>query len=391
MKVINDPRYFAILKSIRNDLLKNISLNFSGSSPPEIFVGEFNYPNINTGILAPINHDENSNRLSSPEEWFKARLNENEILLNRASMVYSRFTSNVKPNNKLTAVMQEVSMTEKPTDVGFELKKKPTLNFKLDGFHKPIFNPAPLKNARLEENPIVSKRVEYIVSDNDLKANGAVLDLYSHDTSISNINRLLSAGLLGINIQRKLVPTKWAITCVDDIVSRHLSEKAKQYQQINEYLLFYDEYLGNHYEILLMPRHFSFEVIEARYNEDISKINFWRDYESHCKRKEYASSVTGAYYANKLAILEYMEKIKRQASILVLREIKDYNIPCGVGILREVTRNAMSKNPLTFNNINSAMESIKTRLKMPVNLFLNKSLMLKEIKEQTTMAQFFGK
>src|SRR3990167_8960353 len=101
MKIIKDSRYFAILKSIRNDLLKNISLNFSGSSPPEIFVGEFNYPNVNTGILAPIKHDENSNRLSNPEEWFKARLNENEILLNRASMVYSRFVSNVKPNNKL--------------------------------------------------------------------------------------------------------------------------------------------------------------------------------------------------------------------------------------------------------------------------------------------------
>jgi len=74
MKVIKDPKYYAKLNSIRENMLKQIKLNFTGSSPPEIFVGEFNYPNIYTGILSPIEHDESSFKLSSPEDWFKARL-----------------------------------------------------------------------------------------------------------------------------------------------------------------------------------------------------------------------------------------------------------------------------------------------------------------------------
>ena len=94
-------------------------------------------------------------------------------------MVYSRFISNVKLSNKLTGVMQEVSMSSKPIDVNFELKKKPSLSFSLDNFHKPIFNPAPLKKAVIEENPYVAKRVDYIVSDIDLKANETILDLYN--------------------------------------------------------------------------------------------------------------------------------------------------------------------------------------------------------------------
>mgnify|MGYP001578485567 CR=1 FL=1 len=388
MRIEKDSKYYEILNNIRNEVLKNMSLNFTGSSPPEIFVGEFNYPNVYSGVLSPVKHDEYSYKLSSPEEWFKARLNEKDILLCRASMIYSRFISNVRLKNKLTDVMQEVSMAKKPVDVSFELKKKPKLSFKLDEFHRPIFNPAPLKKAVLEENPSVDKRVEYVSSDYDLRAKDGILDLYKHNLGITNINKLLSAGLLGVNVQRKLVPTKWAITCVDDIISGNLIKKIKDYQWINEYLVFHDEYLGNHYEILLMPRQFSFEVIEAKYNQNLSMVDFWQDYESHDKRKTYAASVTGAYYSNKLSIAEHLERIKRQASVLILREVRDYQMPCGVGVLREVTRSAMNKKPCVFNDLKSAVEDMKTRLKMPINMFLGKSDLLKEMREQVTLNRF---
>lgn len=390
MKVIKDDKYYAILKSARDELLKNISLNFVGSTSPEIFVGEFNYPNVNTGILAPVKHDENAVMLSKPEEWFKSRLSERDILLNRASMIYSNFISNVKISNKLAEVMQEVSMTKRPVDVSFELKKKPSLSFTFDNLHKPIFNPAPLKKARLEGNPVVDKHVDYIVSDYDMLANEAVVDLYKHGIDISSINRLLSAGLLGVNINRKMVPTKWAITCVDDLISNKLLEKIKQCNWINNYMVFHDEYLGNHYEILLMPRQFSFEVIEAKYNENLSLVNFWQDYESHSKRKGYAADVTGAYYANRLAIGEYLAYTKQQASVLVLREVRDYEMPCGVGVLREVVRNAMNKKPSEFSDMEQAAKDMQSRLKMPISLFLDKSHLLKELREQTTLSKFGG-
>ena len=42
--------------------------NFSGSSPPEIFIGRYNYPNVYVGILSP-NQLGDTSLLSSQEIW----------------------------------------------------------------------------------------------------------------------------------------------------------------------------------------------------------------------------------------------------------------------------------------------------------------------------------
>ena len=80
MKAIKDIKYYEMLNKLRKDLINNMNLSFTGSSPPEIFIGEFNYPNVYTGILSPAVHNDSSSILSSPEEWFKARLTEKDLL-----------------------------------------------------------------------------------------------------------------------------------------------------------------------------------------------------------------------------------------------------------------------------------------------------------------------
>ena len=57
---------------------KNIT-EFSGSSPPEIFVGRWNYPNVYAGILSPPEYG-NTELLSSAEHWHKNKLPIPEIL-----------------------------------------------------------------------------------------------------------------------------------------------------------------------------------------------------------------------------------------------------------------------------------------------------------------------
>ena len=52
---------------------------FSGSSPPEIFVGKWNYPNVYIGILSPQEHGDTS-LLSSPEAWHLKKLTIPQIL-----------------------------------------------------------------------------------------------------------------------------------------------------------------------------------------------------------------------------------------------------------------------------------------------------------------------
>lgn len=360
--------------------------HFSGASPPEIFVGRFNYPNVNAGILTPEKH-ENTAEMSSPEIWHEKKFSIFDILSRRGQLVYGKFNLNVKKKQKkFLNLMQELSLAYKPVSTEFFLKKPPTNNIEINRYSSIIANPAPLEFAKIQENPKVKPKVDYIVSDSHVKSTVAINELYSYNTPVSQINKILSAGLLGLKSQRKLVPTRWSITAVDDIISKNLLKKIRYYNEINEILLFNSEYNGNHYEILLLPDKFSFEVIEI---ETINR-KVWHDYEFFHGRKNYAENVVGAYYANRLALCEYLEKIKRQATAIFFREVRpEYYAPLGVGILRETSREAFKHYPERFNTINEALQIVQTRLQSPISRFVNKSILLKEFGKQKKLNNWF--
>src|SRR3989344_1960990 len=366
---------------------KTFKLEFLGNTPPDIFVGEYNYPNVFTGILSPIEYKKETSHLSNPEDWFKQKLEIHDILELRSSMIYSRFKSNIKTQTKLLETMQEVSMSKKSVDVEFHLEKKPNFSINLDSKAIPMSNPAPLKKAVITENVNIEKPVEKLVYSNDIKSSESILDLYKKGFSVSYLMKLLSAGLLGIKKQIKLVPTKWSITAVDTLISKNLIDKIKQYNWLNEVLVFHDTYLENNYEIILFPNEWSFEVIEVKL-PGLDENYFWQDYEFYEGRKKYAFDVTGAYYANRLSACEYLNEIKKQAGILIIREIGDYWAPLGVGILREVSRNAFKTHPLKFNNLKEAFDNIQSRLKFDVNKLIDKSILLKIKKSQRKLIDY---
>jgi len=371
--------------------------HFSGSSPPEIFVGRFNYPNINTGILSPQEYG-NTEDYSLPELWHKNKFSINQILNLRSRLIYARFNSNIKDARKQSrflSIMQEISMADRKVDTEILLKNPPRQNLNLDRQVPVIGNPAQLERARLEENPHIKKKVDYLASDTDTKAATAIQELYKSKIQTSNIIKILSAGLLGTKTARKLVPTRWAITATDDTISKTLLERIRYYPEINEIQLFHGYYIGNHYEFLLLPDKFAFEVIETYFSGSVwnpfsSEISIAQDYESFNGRKNYASQVTGAYYTARLALCEYLERVKRQAACLVMREERpEYNAPLGVGILRELAREAFSKKPETFNTIQEALQASQARLKLPISTFTNKSWLLREYGKQKRLSQFF--
>lgn len=373
-----------------------VKLEFSGSAP-EIFVGRYNYPQVYTGILSPQEYG-STERLSMPEIWFKEKSSIEEIMQFRSQLIYGRFQSNIRKSSKFLEVMQEIALASKPVATEFRLKKKPFARFNLD-LHMPVVgNPAPLEKARLEENPKVERKMDYLTSDYDIKAQEAIQELYKSRIEVSNIIKVLAAGLLGLKFQRKLVPSRWAITATDDTLSKMLLEKVKIYPIVSDFLLFNSEYLGNHYEILLLPAEFSFEVIEAKmpgsvWNKGWSgKAYFTQDYENFFGRKDYADEVTGAYYTNRLAVAEYLARINRQASCFVMRECREeYWAPCGVGILREASRNAFEKLPEKFPTLQEALEAAEKRLRMPIEEFANKSMLLKNFKTQKRLNDFLPK
>ncbi len=383
-----------ILEKIKKYLPKT-KTHFSGSSPPEIFVGRIGYPKVNTGILSPQEHG-NTQDMSMSEIWHEKRLTIKEILNYRGRLIYSRFKSRVKDARtptKFLNVLQEISLADKSVSTEFFLKKPAKISINLDKHIPIIGNPAPLKAIKLEENPHVKKKVDYIASDTDSKSAQSIKELYKI-TKISNIIKILSAGMLGLKKNRKLVPTRWAVTATDDTLSKFLLEKIRFYPEINEILLFHSYYIGNHYEFLLLPDKFSFEVIEAKipgsvWNPFSQSTLIMQDYETFSGRKKYAFEVTGAYYSNRLALCEYLEKIKKQASCFVLRECRpEYYAPLGVGILRETSRAAFSKKPEKFETITQALNKAQSRMKLPVSLFKEKSWLLKNYKKQTRLSKW---
>lgn len=359
---------------------------FSGSSPPEIFVGKWNYPNVYAGILSPEEYG-NTEILSSSEKWHENKLPISEIIRNRNKLIYGRAQSYIKnPNTKFMSIVQEVAMTHKSIATEFKLKKPITKNDENDSRIPLISKAAQVESVRLQENASIKPKIDYLVNDKEVKSSTALLELEKSGISNENLVKILSAGLLGIGHRRKLVPTRWSITAVDDTLSKNKLEKIRYFPEIQTFEVFSSEYLGNHYEFLLLPEKWSFEVIEI----SAKSLGVWHDYESFFPRKRYAESVTGAYYANRLALSEYLEKIKRQCQCITFREVRpEYSIPLGVGILRQTSRDAFSKPAKKFNTLKEALQDIQSRLRIDLDTFLSKSITLQNYGKQKKLTQFF--
>jgi len=384
-----------ILAKLR-EFQPKIKEEFSGSSPPEIFVGRHNYPFVNTGILSPAEHG-HTEYLSMPEIWHKENSSIQDILNFRSRMIYSRFKSSIYQVNqpsRFLSVMKEVAMTSKATGMEFKLEKKPSLKMHLENRMPLIGNPAPLKAVRFTENIKVERKVDYLVNDTDVKSRTAMSEMHNSGIQTSSIIKLLSAGLLGEKQSRKLVPTRWAITATDSNLSELMLKEIRYFPLISDYQLFNAEYLGNHYEIILMPSAFSYEVLEAKMQGSVwnpsEEIHFMIDYENWYGRKDYAENVAGGYYAVRLPAAEYLTRVKKQASVLIMRECRpEYWAPCGVGILRECTRSAFQKQPEKFSTLQDALKAAQARMRLPTSEFTKRSTLIKEFNLQRKLSSFF--
>jgi hypothetical protein len=374
---------------VYQEQIKNLKENFSGSAP-SVFVGHYGYPNINVGILSPPEIDEEAWKLDAPEFWYDNKYGVDDILSLRSRMVHSRNTAKVKViEGKLIETAQEIAMARRPVDTEFVIKGIPKPTFSLDTRVAPIGAPTELIKVT-PGNISISHKVEKIVND-ELRASIAINELYSSGIDTSQITKILSVGLLGS--EKKLVPTRWSITATDDTISKNLLKNIREYKEIGEYFVFYNDYIGNHYEILMIPREWSFEVIEAKlpgscWNLQGSKIYFYNDYEKFEDRKQYAYNVAGGYYAARIAVTEYLEKTKKQASVLVFREVRpEYLVPLGVWQCRENVRGALEKKPEKFATLEAALKRIGQRLELS-RLFEDKSALLREMKVQRRLCDF---
>lgn len=379
-----------------------IGKEFEGSSPPSVFVTWTNYPNVSIAPLAPPMVSSKNASMDDPEHWFG--LPQTEIVRMRSQLIQSKTKSNVndaKNPSRILSDLQELSMSEKPVPAEFELWEKPTVNLSFHEGTAPMGPTGRLKKMTLEENVQIPKKVDYLVSDTAVKSNTAILELYENDFSVHFLTKLLSAGNLGVKNNRKLVPTRWSITAVDDNVSKYLvDESVKDCQQIGEFELYHSVYSDNRFWILLIPQNWSFEMMECwlpgspwtsmdpEYEKN-KNFNIISDFEFYSGRTNYADSITGAYYAARLAIAEHLVNRKRQATAMVFREIgSGYVSPLGVWVIRETVRHALTQKPVCFSDLKLAIDFLKTRLTVPILDYQKKSSLLDSIKNQKRLSDF---
>ena len=404
---------FEIGKSIRN-------IEIFGASPPGFFVGRYNYPNVAIGPLVPFKEIESYKNiddyhiLDAPELWFGKQMV--DVIKYRSSLVRSNFKINVKIGEqkkrvkktpplkaqRLLETSQELSMAARPVDTETKIEK---LNFRMmmDNHALPMGPSGTTEKIRITENVKVHPKVDYCVSDIDLKAVDAVSDYlyFKGQVPESTIKRVFSAGLLGEKKRRRIVPTRWSITAVDDIISKALIKEIKKFPEINDYQIFEATYLDNHFKILLFPGKFIYEMNEVwspntLWNVSLDGSNrrltpqIMTDFEFYQGRKSYASNITGAYYAARKSVCEYLYNIKKQARVLIFREVSGgYVVPLGVWVIRETVNNAMrTSNPVVLDNFNDAIKKMSENFMVELKYWKHSSKLINFIKTQRTIDNF---
>ncbi len=320
---------------------------YSGTFP-SIFISS---TDSSIGILAPIN-SEDVMIYDNPRLWYYKRFGIEELLDIRARVIYARTY-----DKKIFECLKEIGISTRPVDVEIKFSKKPRFLLIFDLYHKPVGNPTQIESLRYD-NVKTERIIEKVIND-DLKAKDAVVKLYERGISIYTIQRIFSLGLLGIKHKRKIVPTRYSITAVDSIIAEYLLDKVKKYEVIDRIMLFENNYLGNYFSIVLLPDSWEYELIEIIYKSG-KIMEIYQDYESFMSRNKYAENTAGGYYAAKISVLEYLDNIKRQASVIIFRKIfSEESLALGVWKVREACRDAFNKTPRLFNDLNELIFYLK--------------------------------
>jgi len=210
---------------------------------------------------------------------------------------------------------------------------------------------------------------------------------------VSSIVKAFSTGSFGIEKNRRLVPTRWSITAIDDLLSKDMAKQTKDYPLISMHEVYESEYLGNRFEILLVPDAWSYEAYEAWYprtlwNPSETNVNIVTDWEGYNGRSTYAS-MGGCYYSGRLAVMEHLTKVRRQAKVFIFREAyPDYILPVGVWQVRENCRNAMKQTPRLFTNMDTALKHVMSRLTIPLEKWIEAGPLLKQTLTQRKITEY---
>jgi len=366
-----------------------VGKEMAGSTPPSVFIGSYNYPDIYAGpMIAPVHGD--TGIMDRPEDWISGNHPQEEIIGYRMNLVRGkRLTNAFDLGNRFVEKLQEIVLSENSIESEASFATAPTgLSFSEE--HTPFGPSAPL-----ERFDITAQRwdrsLEKAYYDTDLLSKDAVLDLHRQGTAFSTIQKAFSAGTLGRGVNRHLVPTRWSITACDTMIGDNLLKSVKQCPVIDTVRLYEYASLHNRYAVILLPTAWQYEWTEAFLHVLGNEEYVFSDHEGF-KRKVGYSPLGGCYYSCKMAVLEELAREQRQAGAIILREALPGYVPMGVFNVRENVRSAMRERPAEFEDLKSALSYIGGRFTLPVQRFVTETTLLKESlrQRQCTLSDFAG-
>lgn len=363
--------------------------DMDGSSPPSVFIGKAGYPRVYVGpMLAPYSGD--TAILDTPESWIPRGKRQEDIIRFRLDLVRGKQKVGIKDlDNRLVQKLQEISLARESVDSEAHFRGKPR-GFTFDEEHMPYGPSAPIDRFAIG-NVKWEPHLEKAHYDTDLKAADAIAALYREGVLFSQMQKALSTGTLGMKKNRRLVPTRWSITAADSMLADHLYGRVKYYDVIPEYEVYEFSSLNNYYAVMLTPTPWQYEWIEAFIHIMGKEEMVFADHEYTKPKTEY-SSVGGCYYSCKFAVLEALERMKRQAGAIVLREAYEGYVPLGVFNVRENVRQALDTKPKTFGTFRTALAYVSSKLRLPMSRFMEQGALLREMMKyrQTTLSTTHG-
>ncbi len=329
-----------------------------GATPPAIIVGEKGYPKVPIlYAIPPGKHGEEAREHGDVKLWASKHIPLTKIVKLRSSMVYSVIYANVSDPFKLyEKELSLAAVSLKPVESEALVSKIPTPTLRFDSLLEPVGPTAPARIVRVVENPRIPRRLEKLVWD-DARASEAVIELYKDTGDVYVAISALSLGLLGRLRNRRLVPTRWAITAVDSIIGSHLLGNVKTSKPLNNVYVAQASYLGNKFTVILMPGPYEAEMIEiwrprSIWTQSSKETLVNHVYENIAGR---VNEMDGGFMAARLAVLEHLASIRRSARVLIIREIgPEYYAPVGNWHIRETVRRAL-KNLRKVESVNEAI------------------------------------
>jgi len=332
--------------------------------------------------------------LDKPEMWLGKSIE--EIVNYRLSLV--RGVSNIdihSTSGKYIESLQELAMTSKSVESEATFEKTPIADIEqekdlgLDTDSAPFGPVASLKTFKTSSSLSIDQRLENVFYDKDLRAAEGIINLYQDGVEVSRICRVLSMGMLGLQKNRRLVPTKWSISATDDVVSASLIKEIETFPTIDFFKVHKHIHLGNYYSVILIPDDiWGFEMQEAWYDNN-GNLGVGIDFEN-ANGLDHYPSIAGAYFAARLGVAEHLFKRRHKAAALILREIRpEYVMPLGVWQIREGIRKALDGEAKRFDNFQNALSFACVNLSVSKNEWIRNSKIYENMKQQMRITDFF--